>query len=150
MPMPMLCFQEKHAKAGIWFNSQTITTMKTIVTILAVFFLISCGNNEEVDNLKKENAALAAQVKALKEGVNAKGPKYMLKLRLKQSHLSLSIKKHIKDAVNAIEFELPVDKEFYDSVSEGTEIIDKFRFGSMVLYGSLGDWEMTVKEKYVK
>ena len=74
----------------------------------------------------------------------------MLKLRLKQSHLSLSIKKHIKDAVNAVEFELPVDKEFYDSVSEGTEIIDKFRFGSMVLYGSLGDWEMTVKEKYVK
>lgn len=124
--------------------------MKTIITILAVFSLISCGNNEELENLKKENAALAAQVTALKEGSNAKGPKYMLKLRLKQSHLSLSIKKHIKDAVNAIEFELPVDKEFYDSVSEGTEIIDKFRFGSMVLYGSLGDWEMTVKEKYLK
>ena len=124
--------------------------MKTIITILAVFFLVSCGNNEEVENLKKENAALVTQVKALKEVVNTKGPKYMLKLRLKQSHLSLSIKKHIKDAVNAVEFELPVDKEFYDSVSEGTEIIDKFRFGSMVLYGSLGDWEMTVKEKYVK
>jgi hypothetical protein len=124
--------------------------MKTIITILAVFFLVSCGNNEEVENLKKENAALVTQVKALKEGVNAKGPKYMLKLRLRQSHLSLSIKKHIKDAVNAVEFELPVDKEFYDSVSEGTEIIDKFRFGSMVLYGSLGDWEMTVKKKYVK
>jgi hypothetical protein len=124
--------------------------MKTIITILAVFLHISCGNNEEVENLKKENAALVSQVKALKEGVIAKEPKYMLKLRLKQSHLSLSIKKHIKDAVNAVEFELPVDKEFYDSVSEGTEIIDKFRFGSMVSYGSLGDWEMTVKEKYVK
>jgi len=86
--------------------------MKTIITILAVFSLVSCGNNEELENLKKENAALAAQVTALKEGVNAKGPKYMLKLRLKQSHLSLSIKKHIKDAVNAIEFELPVDQEF--------------------------------------
>jgi len=124
--------------------------MKTIITILAVFFLVSCGNNEELENLKKENAALAAQVIALKEGANVKGPKYMLKLRLKQSHFSLSIKKHIKDAVNAVEFELPVDKEFYDSVSEGTEIIDKSRFGSMVLYGSLGDWEMTVKKKYVK
>ncbi len=124
--------------------------MKIIITILAMIFLVSCGNNEELENLKKENAALVTQVKALKEGVDTKGPKYMLKLRLKQSHLSLSIKKHIKDAVNAVEFELPVDKEFYDSVSEGTEIIDKFRFGSMVLYGSLGDWEMTVKEKYVK
>jgi PBP1b-binding outer membrane lipoprotein LpoB len=124
---------------------------KTLISIILLsFFLSSCGNNEELENLKKENAALTTQVKALKVGTNAKGPKYMLKLRLKQSHLSLSIKKHIKDAVNAIEFELPVDKEFYDSVSEGTEIIDKFRFGSMVLYGSLGDWEMTVKEKYVK
>ncbi|MDZ7934498.1 MAG: hypothetical protein U5M51_05940 [Emticicia sp.] len=121
-----------------------------ISMLILLFFLTSCGNNEELNNLKKENAALAAQVTALKEGANAKGPKYMLKLRLKQSHLSLSIKKHIKDAVNAIEFELPVDKEFYDSVSEGTEIIDKFRFGSMVLYGTLGDWEMTVKEKYIK
>jgi len=134
----------------IKFNRQIFIKMKTIITILAVFFLVSCRKNEEVENLKKENAALVTQVKALKEGVNTKGPKYMLKLRLKQSHLSLSIKKHIKDAVNAVEFELPVDKEFYDSVSEGTEIIDKFRFGSMVLYGSLGDWEMTVKEKYVK
>ena len=87
---------------------------------------------------------------ALKAGTYAKSPKYFLKLRLKQSHLSLSIKKHIKDAVNAIEFELPVDKNFYDSVSEGTEIIDKFRFGSFILYGNLGDWEMTVKEKYVR
>ena len=76
--------------------------MKSIVTIFAVFFLVSCGDNQELENLKKENAALAAQVSALKEGANAKGPKYMLKLRLKQSHLSLSIKKHIKDAVNAV------------------------------------------------
>lgn len=124
--------------------------MKAIISLLAVLILASCGNNAERENLKKENVALVAQVKALKEGTNAKSLKYMLKLRLKQSHLSLSIKKHIKDAVNAIEFELPVDKEFYDSVSEGTEIIDKFRFGSMILYGTLGDWEMTVKEKYVK
>lgn len=116
---------------------------------IAVIFLSSC-NNDEIEQLKKENELLTAQVKALKEGGTAKSPKYFLKLRLKQSHFSLSIKKHIKDAVNSIEFELPVDKEFYDSVSEGTEIIDKFRFGSFVLYGSLGDWEMTVKGKEVR
>jgi hypothetical protein len=126
--------------------------MKNLYSILlaSTILLSSCGNNNELEQLKKENALLASQVKALKEGGNAKGPKYFLKLRLKQSHLSLSIKKHIKDAVNSIEFELPVDKEFYDSVSEGTEIIDKFRFGSFVLYGSLGDWEMTVKDKEVR
>jgi hypothetical protein len=73
-----------------------------------------------------------------------------LKIRLKQANFSLSIKKHIKNAVNAIDFEIPVDKDFYDSVSEGTEIVDKFRFGSFVLYGSFGDWEMTVKGKEIR
>lgn len=125
--------------------------MKKTLTILFVFsiFFLSC-NNEELENLRKENAALAAQVNTLKLGMNAKPPKYLLRLHLQQSHLSLSLKKHIKDAMNAIDFEIPVDKEFFDSVSKGTEIVDKFRFGSFVLYGSFGDWEMTVKDKVVQ
>lgn len=123
---------------------------KTTFFLLSIsLFLASCSN-PEVEQLKKENAALAAQVQALKTGSSAKGPKYILKIKLKQSHFSLSIKKHIKDAVNAIEFELPVDKEFFDSVSKGTELVDNFRFGSMILYGSFGDWEMTVKDKEIR
>ena len=47
-------------------------------------------------------------------------------------------------------FEIPVDKDFFDSVSKGTSIVDKFRFGSMVLAGSYGDWEMIVKDKVVR
>lgn len=126
--------------------------MKTkILTLITLSVLMtSCGENSEVKQLKKENALLVEQLSALKVGGSSKAPKYILKLRLKQAHFSLSIKKHIKDAVNAIDFEMPVDKEFYDSVSNGTEIIDKFRFGSFVLGGSFGDWEMTVKGKEVR
>ena len=127
--------------------------MKYTFFILACtlsLFLVSCGNSDELENLKKENAALAEQVNALKLGANAKAPKYILKLHLQQSHLSLSIKKHIKDAMNSIDFEIPVDKEFFDSVSKGASIVDKFRFGSLVLTGSFGDWEMTVKDKEVR
>jgi hypothetical protein len=120
----------------------------TIVPLLVL--LISCGENAEVKQLKKENALLMEQIKTLKAGSYAKGPKYVLKLRLKQANFSLSIKRHIRNAVNAIDFEIPVDKEFYDSVSVGTEIIDEFRFGSLILGGSFGDWEMTVKGKEVR
>ena len=123
---------------------------KILMLISLSILLTSCGDNTEVKQLKKENVLLVEQLNALKAGGSAKAPKYILKLRLKQAHFSLSIKKHIKDAVNAIDFEMPVDKEFYDSVSEGTEIIDKFRFGSFVLGGSFGDWEMTVKGKEVR
>ena len=52
--------------------------------------------------------------------------------------------------MNAIEFEMPVSKEFYASVNENTEIIDEFRFGSFVLNGSYGDWEMTVEGKEIR
>ena len=129
------------------------TTMQSTGTRLFPFlilmvFLTSCGgNSEELERLQKENADLKAQVQLLNA---AKKHKYILKIRLKQANFSLSIKKHIKNAVNAIDFELPVDKDFYDSVSEGTEIVDKFRFGSFVLYGSFGDWEMTVKGKEIR
>jgi hypothetical protein len=119
--------------------------------VISIFALSSCGGNkEELDQLRQENAALKKQLQTLQAEGFAKSPKYILKIRLKQAHFSLSIKKHIKDAVNAVDFEIPVDKDFYNSVSEGTEIVDNFRFGSMVLYGSFGDWEMTVKKKYIK
>lgn len=118
--------------------------------IISSFFLVSCGGNNELEQLKKENAALAAQVQTLKSGGSAKPIKYILKIRLKQANFTLNIKKHIQNAVNSIDFEIPVDKEFYDSVSKGTEIIDDFRFGSLILSGSFGDWEMTVKDKEIR
>ena len=118
-----------------------------LLALVSVGLLASCGNSEELERLRKENTDLKAQLDLLNA---AKKPKYILKLKLKQASFSLSVKKHIRNAMNAIEFELPVDKDFYDSVSEGTEIVDKFRFGSLVLYGTLGDWEMTVRGKEIR
>ena len=123
--------------------------MKKYLLFLPILFY-SCGENNEMEQLKKENAALAAQVQALKSGSSAKPLKYILKIRLKQASFTLNVKKHIQNAVNSVDFEIPVDKEFYDSVSKGTEIIDDFRFGSLILSGSFGDWEMTVKDKEIR
>lgn len=52
--------------------------------------------------------------------------------------------------MNKIIFEMSVSKEFYDSVHNGTEIVDDFRVGSFVLNGSLGKWKMTVQDKYIR
>lgn len=146
-----------------------------ILTFLMLIFLVSCETEKSVksdlDKLKSERETLMGEVtsltgvaeqkkveisdlesKAKELGMLAQGktPKYILKLRLKQSHISLDITKHIKDNMNAIEFELPVDKELYDSVSIGTKILDEFRNGSLFLSGSFGDWEMTVKGKEIR
>jgi hypothetical protein len=76
-------------------------------------------------------------------------PLYVLSIELSQSHFTFNIEEHIKDAMNAIEFDIPVDKEFYDNVKIGDEILDNFRMGSFIMNGSLGDWEMEVKSKKV-
>lgn len=150
--------------------------MKKILTvILLLTVLTSCDNREELkaeierlesqkQSLFHETARLQAEklmtsievyklqeeLKALGMYRSGKTPRYILKVRLKQSRFSLSISDHIKDQMNAIEFELPVDKEFYDSVSEGTEIVDRFRVGSLLLNGSFGEWNMSVIGKEIR
>lgn len=101
-------------------------------------------------NKQKEIALLNGKLKELKIYNSGRTPQYILKIRLKQSRVSLDIGKHIKDGMNAIEFELPVDKDFYNSVRVGTEITDEFRTGSFILNGSFSSWNMSVKGKVVR
>jgi len=75
--------------------------------------------------------------------------RYILTFELKQARLSFNPLSHIRDKINAIEFELPVDKEFYDSIDVGDLIIDKFRAGSFVLRGSFSNWRMSVINKRI-
>jgi cell division protein FtsB len=101
-------------------------------------------------NKQKEIDLLDEKLKELRIYNSGRTPQYILKIRLKQSRVSLDIGKHIKDGMNTIEFELPVDKDFYNSVSVGTEITDEFRTGSFILNGSFSSWNMTVKGKVVR
>jgi hypothetical protein len=94
--------------------------------------------------------SLVAKLKIVNIHVSGRTPRYILKLHLKQSHITLNVGKYIKDAMNAIDFELPVDKDFYDQVQVNTEIVDKFRSGSLWIEGSFGNWKMTVTGKEIR
>ncbi|MEI7510345.1 MAG: hypothetical protein WCJ62_12885 [Flavobacterium sp.] len=152
-------------------------TTKTAIALYAMLAVVlsSCESKQDIqsdiDILKNQRASLQTEVQNLSSSKSSKQneiaslneklkelniynsgkkPKYILKIHLKQSHFSLSISKHVKDAMNAIDFELPVDKDFYNSVSVGTKIVDNFRTGSFILYGSIGDWDMSIKGKEVR
>ena len=150
--------------------------MKKIIFILfSLILFVSCESKEQVKgditeltnqrnalqgqtvsmqlniiDLTSQTTKLTDELKVLNILKSGKQPVYVIKLKLKQSHISLSISKHLKDMANAIEFEMPVDKEYYNSVNVGTEIVDNFRMGSLFFAGSFGSWEMTVINKYVK
>lgn len=122
--------------------------------------LTGCGDNEEVlpqrcDELKSEIATLESQKTELEnEIVDIKEEngtaKYVITFNIKQSHFTLDIGKHIKDSMNDISIEIPVDKEYYDSVNVGDTIDDSFRMGSFIMKGSLGRWNVIVENKEVR
>ena len=145
--------------------------MRTLIILFIALSLVGCDNREnlkqEINQLKKtrtnikndiqylnnlrsstskEIAKMDERLKELNIYVDGKQPRYILKVRLMQSHFTLDLEQHVKDELNAIEFELPVSKEFYNSVNVGTRIVDEFRFGSLLLYGSFGYWIVTGKQ----
>ena len=70
-------------------------------------------------------------------------------LEMKQSHFTLDIGKHLKDAANAVSFPIEASKEFYEGVTEGTVLSDEFRKGSFWTEGSIGSWTITVVKKQI-
>lgn len=114
--------------------------------------------DEEIQILEGQIAALQSEKKQIEQDIqNLKGvkvemgiAKYIVTFKIKQKHYNLSSGEYFKDKMNAFTIQIPVDKEFYDSVAIGDTIVDKFRVGSWILYGSFGGWNITVDDKYIQ
>ena len=138
---------------------------KKILTTLLVggmmtTMLTGCGDNreylnEEIDGLKVEISELENQRDLLKsEIVDIKvengTAKYIVTFNIKQNHFTLDLSEHMKDEMNDISIQIPVDKDYYDSVNIGDTIADDFRMGSLIMKGSFGNWDVTVENKEIQ
>ena len=111
--------------------------------------------NEDIAKIESEIVQLEAERDRLNEEIlNTKIDnglaKYVITFNIKQSHFSLDLGEHLKDAMNDISIEIPVDKEYYDSVEVGDVIDDSFRMGSFIWKGSFGNWKVTVESKDIR
>ncbi len=75
--------------------------------------------------------------------------KYIMKINISQSHLTLSVSEHLKDAMNDIDIYIEVSEEYYNSHNVGDTIADDFRVGSMIFKGSFGNWKVKVADKQI-
>ena len=135
---------------------------KHVVVLIAMIAIILSGcsktetvSNEEITKLESEIAQLEAERDLLNEEIlNTKIDnglaKYVITFNIKQTHFTLDIGEHLKDAMNDISIEIPVDKEYYDSVEVGDTIDDSFRVGSFIWKGSFGNWKVTVESKNIR
>lgn len=130
-----------------------------LITMIAIT-LSGCSKtktvtNEDVAKLESEITQLEAERDRLNEEIlNTKIDnglaKYVITFNIKQTHFTLDIGEHLKDSMNDISIEIPVDKEYYDSVEVGDVIDDSFRMGSFIWKGSFGNWKVTVESKDIR
>ena len=135
---------------------------KYIIVLIAMVAVTLSGcsktetvTNEDVAKLESEIAQLEAERDLLNEEIlNTKIDnglaKYVITFNIKQTHFTLDIEEHLKDTMNDISIEIPVDKEYYDSVEVGDVIDDSFRMGSFIWKGSFGNWKVTVESKDIR
>lgn len=148
--------------------------MKRILLLLLTILLVGCESKEEVQSdieklqtqrviledimvgMNNHIGELRGDIKLLKQDKrvmemyrDGETPRYIVTFELKQSHFSLDVTEHMKDGMNKIKFDLPVDKTFYDSVTVGEKMIEEFRGGSFLMKGSLGSWIMHVRGKKI-
>ena len=133
---------------------------KYAIVLIAMIAITLSGcsktvTNEDVAKMESEIAQLEAERDRLNEEIlDAKIDnnlaKYVITFNIKQTHFTLDIGEHLKDAMNDISIEIPVDKEYYDSVEVGDTIDDSFRVGSFIWKGSFGNWKVTVESKNIR
>ena len=138
--------------------------LKTMALYGAMALCVTaCSANPEQE-LKQEYGLLQDQYAALREEVaelesyrdsledmieQEDKPIYVVTFEASQSHITLDIGTLIKDAMNTTEFEVMVDKRYYDSVEVGQSINNDFRIGSLLMKGSVGSWDIKVADKKV-
>ncbi len=101
----------------------------------------------EIETLKKDLEYFKQNIDTFKSENNVET--YVVTLKIKQSHFSLDLSKHIKDKLNEITLDIPVSKQFYDSVQVGSVLDDTFRMGSFLFTGSIGSWGITIDNKQI-
>ena len=137
--------------------------MKKIISLILVmtimFGITGCVETEEslsedikqlkseISDLKKQKGTLEKEVVETK--VEKGVAKYVVTINIKQDHPFWDFENNIKDEMNDISIQVPVDKEYYDSLEIGDVIDDSFRIGSLVMKGSFGKWEVTVEDKEI-
>ena len=125
----------------------------TILFICSVFIYPFCVTAET--NLNQQRVQRVTTQKVV---VNHSKPQatntnvmYVVKFKIHQTTYSLSLGEYIKNKMNDLEFEIPVDKAYYDKCKVGDLINDpKLKMGSLIMNGDFSALKIYISGKSIK
>ena len=123
--------------------------MRTFIFIVLTALLISgCSGDKPAPTPAPKVVEVPKPVPV---SVSRDNERYLL-VRIKESHFSLDIGKHIKNSMNSVELIIPTSIPFYEEVKVGDNLLKSkgFRTGSLIFSGSFSDYEMVVVRKAEK
>ena len=126
---------------------KSIMTLMLLITLAFSVFADSWWKNEESTSSNKTqySSSFVSQTSQ----VSNNGYYYIVTIEIAQSHSFLfsDLDDIVKDRMNKIKIEIPVDKDYYDNVYVGKIIDDSFRLGSFIMSGSVGNWKIKIVDK---
>ena len=103
------------------------------------------GNRNINEQLKRQHKALVEQINKDKFALAASNTIYIVKIKIHQTTYTLDLEEHIKNKINDIEFEIPVDKSYYDNCSIGQNVSDPgLKLGSLLVNGDFSKLKIKI------
>ena len=133
----------------------------TILFVCAVFIYPFCVTAETNLNQQRVQQYTAQKVvtnhtqkivtKHSKPQATNTNVMYVVKFKIHQTTYSLSLGEYIKNKMNDLEFEVPVDKVYYDKCKVGDLIYDpKLKMGSLIMNGDFSQLKIYISGKSIK
>ena len=127
-----------------------------LIIVLVGLILVSLGvllieNSERKQTIKSQSVIqgyTGIVFDDIREEMNIySNTKYVLTIQVKEMTYSIGLGDHPVDELNAVDIDIPVDKEYYDSLEVGDIIDTKFYMGNVVLKNITGRYSILVIEK---
>lgn len=125
----------------------------TILFICSVFMYPFCVTAETNLNQQRVQRATTQKVivKNSKPQPTNTNVMYVVKFKIHQTTYTLDLGEYIKNKMNDIEFEIPVDKAYYDKCKVGDLINDpKLKIGSLIMNGDFSALKIYISGKSIK
>lgn len=106
------------------------------------------GNRNINEQLKRQHNALVEQINNDNLALAVSKTIYIIKIKIHQTTYTLDIEEHIKNKINDVEFEIPVDKAYYDKCSVGQKVSDTgLKIGSLIFNGDFSKLKIKIVGK---